>query len=77
MTSTLALVACRRGLVPVTTCNPSEREGQAQAGVTLLAADFEPSSDCRMTEEQTSGPYYLCVDNHRASIAEDRPGLPC
>lgn len=29
-----------------------------------------------MTEEQTSGPYYLCVEDHRASIAEDRPGLP-
>ncbi len=75
LASSLAF-ACRPERIPVRSCETAGRQGLAQSPTTLGPADFAPSSDCHMTEEQTTGPYYLCVDRHRSSIAEDRAGLP-
>ncbi len=73
--SALAAAGCSEELPPVTSCDPLGRGGEPSAATLLTPSDFDSASECGMTEEEQLGPYYLCVRDFRASIAEDRPGL--
>jgi protocatechuate 3,4-dioxygenase beta subunit len=56
----------------------TESTAQTQAGVgtALSAADFAALGTCKLTPEQTEGPFYIDVGLERRDITEGRPGHP-
>ena len=48
----------------------------ATAAGAITAQMFEGAAACRVTPEQSEGPYYIDVDKIRADIREDRQGAP-
>ena len=48
----------------------------AEAGATLTAADFASLGTCRLTPEQTEGPFYIDVGLDRRDITEGLAGHP-
>jgi protocatechuate 3,4-dioxygenase beta subunit len=48
----------------------------ADAGATLTAADFASLGTCRLTPEQTEGPFYIDVGLERRDITEGLAGHP-
>ncbi|HEY8545755.1 MAG TPA: intradiol ring-cleavage dioxygenase [Acidimicrobiales bacterium] len=84
------LAACRNGgdgggasITTASTTTPAGSETGAGAGTPAapgagrdLAARFEEAGTCRVTPEQTEGPYHIDVDRIRSDIRDGRPGLP-
>ena len=59
----------------VTSGGPANTTAPAATGA-VTADMFKGATACRLTPEQTEGPYYIDVDKIRADIREDRPGVP-
>ncbi|MFC6356676.1 intradiol ring-cleavage dioxygenase [Luethyella okanaganae] len=62
------------------TPTPTATDGNAIAPTTASGADLVAKLDtigaCRLTPEETQGPYYFDVDAIRSDIREGRPGTP-
>lgn len=61
-------------LEPVEDCDVSTRGGSSTESTSLTLDDFDTEGGCSMTRDDILGPYYICVQNYRQSIAEDRSG---
>ena len=50
--------------------------GADEASEPRATTTFDDSASCRLTAEQTEGPYYFDADAIRSDIREDRDGVP-
>lgn len=64
------------GAAQVTTQEGARTTVPARTPSAELAALFDESPACRVTPEQTEGPFYFDVDRIRSDIREDRAGTP-
>lgn len=65
------------GAVAMSACgrdDPAKPAASPSAPVT--SASFDGAASCKLTPEQTQGPYYIDVDKIRADVREDRKGTP-
>jgi protocatechuate 3,4-dioxygenase beta subunit len=54
----------------------SDDEPSSDASRERTGTDFDDARTCRVTAEQTEGPFYFDVDRVRSDIREDREGAP-
>ena len=77
----VVLGACRgsddgEGSQPPGAAGSSTTTAIPAASGAVTVAMFKDAAACRLTPEQTEGPFYIDVDNIRSDIREDRPGMP-
>ncbi len=64
------------GAVALGACRGEGPAKPAASPSPVTSASFDGAASCRLTPEQTQGPYYIDVDKIRADVREDRKGAP-
>jgi protocatechuate 3,4-dioxygenase beta subunit len=60
----------------VAACSDEDSGGGSAGGDRTTTSDFDGAARCKLTAEETEGPFYFQVDKVRSDIREDREGVP-